>query len=138
MNTSNPKPFKCDQCFVLSNCFVKLDDLNLHVERFHPKKFQSFFSFGGGATASAASNTKRAQQPQSSNSFAFEGIAGGTAHSNTPQPAQTGVFKYGTAPSKTSFGAAPFTFWGPFQPKPTFGGASQPKPTLIGAELLLR
>ena len=112
-----------------------MDDLNLHIERFHPKKFQSFFSFRGGATASTTSNTKPSQQPQSSNSYAFGGSAGGAAHSNTPQPAQAGVFQFGVAPSKPSLGAEPFTFGGPFQPKPTFGGASQPKPTFVGAEL---
>ena len=96
---------------------------------------QSFFSFRGGATASTTSNTKPTQQPQSCNSFAFGGGAGGAAHSNTPQPAQAGVFQFGAAPRKPSFGAEPFTFGGPFQPKPTFGGASQPKPTFVGAEL---
>ena len=45
------------------------------------------------------------------------------------------MFQFGTAPSTPSFGAAPFTFGGPFQPKPTLGGASQPKPTFVGAEL---
>ena len=129
----HPKPFKCDKCSF--SFFDKLDDLNLHIERFHPKKFQSFFSFRGGATASTTSNTKPTQQPQSSNSFAFGGGAGGAAHSNTPQPAQAGVFQFGAAPRKPSFGAEPFTFGGPFQPKPTFGGASQPKPTFVGAEL---
>ena len=92
-----------------------------------PAAESSFFSF--------RASTKHAQQPQSPNLFDFGGSAGGAAHSNTPQSAQAGVFQFGAAPSKPSLGAEPFTFGGPFQPKPTFGGASQPKPTFVGAEL---
>ena len=78
-----------------------------------PAAKTSTFSFGGGATASAAPTAKPSQQPQSSNLFAFGGSAGGAAPTNTQQPpAQAGVFQFGTAPSTNtaaapSFGAAP-------------------------------